>query len=479
MDVVVVGGGPVGCALARELGRYRLRAVLVEKSEDIGAQTGKANSAIVHTGFDAPPGSLESRLVTAAQPMYPGLAWELDFPYQVSGALLVATTDEEADILLGLGEKALANGVLDVHPLSPEQARELEPGLTPAARAALAVPRESITSPWDMARAMAENAVTNGVEVLLDTEVTAIPRFRGAVRGVETNRGFIAASRVVNAAGMFADQVAHLAGDCDFHITPRRGQFLVLDKNVDYRPRHILLPVPTPLSKGILVAPTVDGNLLAGPTAEDIQDRLDTRVTAAGLQEVFQGAARLLPQLDARDSITQYAGLRPVRHPDGYVLEASSRVPGLVNLSGIRSTGVTAAPAIASYVTHILAGAGLHLVPKPGFQPRRRVPRMFAEMSDSERIAAIQEDPGYGHVVCRCETVTEAEVVAAIRGPVGARSLDAIKRRTRAQAGRCQSGFCNPRVTGILARELGISPHQVCKRGVGSEVLVAPTRGGR
>ncbi len=478
VDVVIVGAGPVGCALARELGRYRLRTVLVEKNEDISAQTGKANSAIVHTGFDAPAGSLESRLVTAAQPMYPGLAWELDFPFVVAGALLVATTDEEASLLPRLAEKAVANGVLDVHVLSPEQARELEPGLTPALRTALAVPRESIISPWDMALAMAENAVTNGVAVLLDTEVTDIPLFRGAVRGVDTNQGFIASAWVINAAGMFADQVAHLAGDCDFDISPRRGQFLVMDKSVSYRPQHILLPVPTPLSKGILVAPTVDGNLLAGPTAEDIQDREDTRVTAAGLEEVSRGAGKLLPELDPRDAITQYAGLRPVRHPDGYVLENSSRVPGLVNLSGIRSTGVTAAPAVASYVTYIMGQAGLELLPKPDFQPRRRVPPMFAQMSDAERIEAINEEPAYGHVVCRCETVTEAEVVAAIRGPVGARSLDAVKRRTRAQAGRCQSGFCHPRVTRILARELGIEPHQVCKRGSGSQVLAEPTRGG-
>ncbi|GFP26103.1 glycerol-3-phosphate dehydrogenase, partial [Candidatus Hakubella thermalkaliphila] len=258
---------------------------------------------------------------------------------------------------------------------------------------------------------------------------------------------------------------------------PRRGEFFIMDKEAPYKLRHIILPVPTRISKGILISPTVSGNLLVGPTAEDIEDKSDTRVTVAGLAQVMTGAQKLLPALSSAHTITQYAGLRPVRHPEGYTVEASRQNRGYIGISGVRSTGVTSAPAVAAYVRDLAEEVGLKLIPRSNFNPLRRQLKPFASMTYQERAAAIKVDPHWGHVVCRCEHVTEAEVLRAIHSPLGARSLDAIKRRTRAGMGRCQGGFCGVRIPFILARELGIPVEAVTKKGPGSEILVGPIRG--
>lgn len=466
----------MGCAIARELSRFQLKVALVEKEEDICALTGKANSAIIHTGFDAPVGSLEAKLVVAANPMYDQLAQELDFPFQRVGALLVAVTEEQWQLLPELQRKALRNGVFDVRLLGREQVWALEPELSDQVYGGLAIPRESIVSPYEMAIAMAENAIANGVEFFLGNRVTGIEMAGGAVQAVNTTRGKIKTSWVINAAGMYCDEVAQMVGKCDFTITPRRGEFFIMDKEAPYNLRHIILPVPTRISKGILISPTVSGNLLVGPTAEDVEDKLDTRVTAAGLAQVMAEAQKLLPSLSPTHTITQYAGLRPVRHPEGYTIEASRQSRGYIGISGIRSTGVTSAPAVAAYVRDLAEEVGLKLVPRSNFNPIRRRPKPFASMTNQERAAAVEADPRWGHVVCRCEHVTEAEILGAIHSPLGARSLDAIKRRTRAGMGRCQGGFCGVRVPFILARELGIPPTAVTKKGPGSELLTRPTK---
>lgn len=476
-DVIIIGAGTVGCAIARELSRFQIRTILIEKNEDVCAQTGKANSAIIHTGFDAPVDSLEARLVSSANPMFDQLARELNFPFQRIGALVVAINHEQKNILAEIKHKAICNNVMDVQLLSGKQAINMEPKLTRAVCGALLVPRESIVSPYEMALAMAENAVANGVNVMLSTKVTSMAVSDGTIKSVETDRGRIKASWIINAAGIYCDEIAEMVGECDFKITPRRGQFFIMDKKAPYHLQRAILPVPTKVTKGILITPTVHGNLLVGPTAEDLENKTDAGITESGLQQVLTGAQKLVPSISTAHTITQFAGLRPVRHPEGYVIEVSNNIRNYIGISGVRSTGITAAPAIAAYVRDIVEEEGLNLVPKPDFDPFRPMVKAFADMTFEERLKAIKDDPRNGNIVCRCEKVTEAEIVRAIHGFVGARSIDGIKRRTRAGMGRCQGGFCSPRVTKILARELGVPVERITKKGPGSEILWGPARG--
>lgn len=476
-DVVIIGAGAVGTAIARELSRYQLKVVLLEKEADVGCGASKANSAIIHTGFDAKPGTLESRLVTSANPMFDQLAAELDIAFRRTGALLVAVTEEEFAQFPAIQAKAIANGVMDISHLSREQLLKMEPHVNPAALGALYIPRESIISPFELVIALAENAISNGVEIFLETAAEAVVIEDGKVRAVRTNRGTIATAYVINAAGLFSDEVAAMAGLAEgFTVTPRRGQFYILDKKLPFAPRHIILPVPTPKTKGVLLTPTVEGNLLIGPTAEDLDDKFAKSTTWQGLNEVLLGVKRLVPEVDVRYTITQYAGLRAVKNPEGYAIEENARVKGFINVLGIRSTGVTSSPAVAKYVAQLSGEAGLQLIPKSAFIPvRRGIPR-FRDLSWEEREQLIKSNPRYAHVVCRCETVTEAEIVAAIHSPLPATSLDAVKRRVRAGMGRCQAGFCAPKVMEILAREMGIALTEVTKSGGPSGLLAGKTK---
>jgi len=475
-DVVVIGAGAVGTAIARELTRFELEVVLIDKNEDVGGDASKSNSAIIHTGYDAPPGTLESRLVTAANPMYDKLCEELDVPFRRTGAILAAVTGEQNELLNGIIQKAHKNNVDDVRMLSREQALALEPEISADLKGALLIPRESIIDPFLLVVALAENGAENGLRVMTATKALGIKTENGKVKGVLTNRGEIRTRFVINAAGLHGDEVAAMVGLSDFKVHPRKGQFYILDKNTPYKIERIILPVPTKLTKGKLASPTIHGNILIGPTAEDLSDKEDKAVTAQGLKEVVEGVRMLVPKVSARDAITQYCGLRPTRTPEGYFIEASGEVKGYVGVTGIRSTGLTASIAIASYVVDILDKAGLDMRPKKDFNPRRIGIKKFADLSWKERDALIRKNPRYGHVICRCENVTEGEIIEAICRPLGARSVDAVKRRLRAGMGRCQGGFCGPRVVEILARELGVPAFEITKRGQGSRILSGPNR---
>jgi len=470
-DVIIIGGGVVGCWIARELSRYALAVALIEKETDVGAGTSKANSAIVHTGFDAPPGSLESRLVAEGNRLYEEASLELDIPFRRVGALMVATTPEELEILEGYLERGRKNGVTDLRRVPPDELLAMEPNVNPCALGAILIRRESIICPFTAVIAPAENAAVNGVRFLLGTEVTGIEVSDGRVRGVLTDQGRLAASFVVNAAGLFGDDVWAMACESDFRVTPRKGEFYVLDREVGDFVNHIILPVPTPISKGILCAPTIDGNLIIGPTAQDILDKTDTSTTAEGLEKVRNGAMKLLPRLPVERTITQYAGLRAAGNRPDYEIGPVPGVKGFINAVNIRSTGLTSAPAVARLVASVLAGEGLRLTPKTGFNPYRKGITRFSQLGPEERARLIARDRRYGNVICRCETVTEAEVVEAVRRPLGARDLDGVKRRTRAGTGRCQSGFCCPRVVEILARELVADRRRLTKNGPGSELF--------
>lgn len=475
-DVLIIGAGAVGCAVARELTKYNLKVTVVDKNEDVGGGASRANSAVIHTGYDATPGTLESELVVAANPMYDKLTKDLDIPFSRIGAILPAVSDEQFERLPALKEKAFKNRVYDIEYLTKEEVLEMEPNINPEVRAGLYIPRESIIDPFLLVVALAENAVQNGATFLLNTKVTGIKKDGDKVVGAETTAGDIEAKYVINAAGLYCDEVAAMVGKGDYVVIPRKGQFFILDKNTSCKVNHIVLPVPTKDTKGKLMTPTIHGNMLVGPTAENIEDKTDKSTNADGLDNVSKEVRNLVPNVNLRDTITQYAGLRASREPEGLHIDTYEDVKGYVNISGVRSTGLTASVSIGKYVAETLIGMGMAPDFKKDFNHIRRGIVRFTHLTREEQDEMIKKNPLYGNIICRCETVTEGEIVAAIHSPIPARSVDAIKRRLRAGMGRCQGGFCGPRVIEIIARELGISTSEVNKNEAGSYMVVGKVR---
>ena len=475
-DVVIIGAGAVGCAIARELSKYKVDVMVVDKREDVGGDASKSNSAIIHTGYDASPGTLESQLVVAANPMYDKLAADMDIPFSRIGAVLPAVTQEQFEQLPAIKEKAFNNRVYDVEYLTAKELLEIEPNLNPEVKGGLYIPRESIIDPFILVQAYAENANANGASFLLNTEVTGITVEEGKIRAVQTTAGEIRADYVVNAAGLYCDDIAAMVGKADYKVVARRGQFFILDRNTSCKVNHIVLPIPTKITKGKLMCPTIHGNMLVGPTAEDLDNKTDKSVTKEGLDSIVADVTRLVPQVNIRETITQYSGLRPNRNPEGLHVDTYEDIYGYVNLSGVRSTGLTLSASMGKYVAQVLRDMGLPMEFKENFIWKRKgIPR-FRELPEEEREELIRQDPRYGTIICRCETVTEGEIVEAIRRPLGARSVDAVKRRARAGMGRCQGGFCGPRVIEILARELGIPAEEVNKNIKGSYMIAGKNR---
>ena len=479
-DVVVVGAGVVGSMIARALSRYALRILLVDKASDVGEGTTKANTAIVHAGYDAKPGSLKARLNLAGNAMFDTLCAELAVDFDRCGTYVVALTDDDLRTLDDLHRRGRENGVQGMTIVSGEALRRAEPWVAPSATGALWARTGGIVDPFDLCIAAAENAVMNGVEVALDAEVTGFLREGdapdGRITGVTTHRGAIRSRWVVISAGLWADDLMHAAGLDGFAITPRKGEYLLLDKVAADAVRTVLFPCPTPVSKGILVTRTIHGNVLLGPNAVDVSAKDDLRTTAAGLDEVLSGALGLVPSLNPRHVIRTFAGLRATGSTGDFVIEAPREAPGLVVLGGIESPGLTASPAIAEYVVDVLREEGLRLTLRADYDPRRSAPPRVTRLSRDEHAELIARDPRYGHVVCRCETVTEGEIVAAMYRPIPARTYDALKRRTRLGSGRCQGGFDLPLVLGIMARELGVSPLELTKRGGASRLVTRGTK---
>ena len=497
-DVAIVGAGVVGGAIARELSRYRLRVALLEKEVDVSFGTSKANSGIIHAGFHSVPGSLKGRLEAKGNRAFDRLAEELGFPFQRRGELVVAFREEELEILQSLYRQGLRNNVPYMELLGRERTLEMEPALNPDVRGSLYAPTSGIIGPYEYCFALVENALQNGVELFTGEVVRWIEVRRGrrprGGRGfrLETARGTRLESRfVVNAAGLYADRVAALVGITDFTIRPRKGEEYLLDKRVGGLVRRVIFPVPTEKSKGMLVIPTVDGPVMVGPTAEDVEDREDTRTTREGLQRVFEHAQRMIPAIRASDVITSFAGLRPVAISTGaggtgaagndFIIgdgEGAGRVPGFVNAAGIQSPGLTASPAIAEMVRDILLAEGLRLEVNPAFNPVRRphvrLRGLIENREYGEVARLIAGSPDYARIVCRCENVTEAEVAAAIRA--GHTTLDGIKYASRAGTGRCQGGFCTCRILKVLRREAGLPFERATKKGPGSELLTGCPR---
>ncbi len=485
-DVIIIGGGVVGAMAARFLSRYQLRILLIEKEADIGMGTSSANSAIVHAGYDPLPGTLKARMNVAANPLWDSLSGELGFPFERRGDYVVAVGPEELPALEQLLEQGRRNGVPGMHIISAEEMRRREPNINPQVSGALWAPTGGITDPFQATVAAAENAVQNGVEVLLGTAFQNFIMDGKRILGVKTSRGDFGCRWVVNAAGLHADDVMHSAGvRPEFDIKPRKGEYFILDR-AEIAINNCLFPVPTTAGKGILVSATLHGNTIVGPNANVLDDKEDKSATPDGLTETWDGAHKLIPGLNTRHIIALFAGLRAygnassadpsVDYQHDFIIEIPDEVQGLVNLGGIESPGLTAAPAIAGRIVELLKEAGEPLREKPNWQPIRPPRPRFRNMNHAEQARLIAEKPSYGRVVCRCEMVTEGEILAEIHAPIPARTYDAIKRRTWLGTGRCLGSFDMPRVVDILARELGVDPTAISKKGPGSEFLVRRTK---
>ena len=474
-DVAVIGAGVVGGLVARELTRHGLSTVILERESDVAMGATRANSAIVHAGFDAKEGSLKAKFNVRGSEMMEQLAEELGVKYKRNGSLVVGFSEEDRQTLQGLLERGKKNGVRELTLLDREELLSIEPNIGDGVVAALRAGTGAIICPYELCLAAVGNAMDNGAELRLSFEVTSVEAIEGGYR-VSSPAGEVKARYVVNAAGVFSDLVAKMATDTDFTVTPRRGEYMLLDKECGGLITHTVFRCPSKMGKGILVSPTVDGNLLLGPTAEDIEDRFGTETTPEGLGKVRAQAGEQVKGINFAKVITSFAGLRSTGSTGDFVIEMSR--PGFINLAGIESPGLSSSPAIAEYVIEMLKECGEELVPRADFEPRRRPMHLFREMSLEEKSEVIREHPEYAHVICRCETVTEGEILDAIRTNPKPTDVDGVKRRTRATMGRCQGGFCSPYIVELLAREMGCDYTAVTKCGGGSYINVGKTKEG-
>jgi glycerol-3-phosphate dehydrogenase len=480
-DVAVIGGGVVGCAVLRELSRFDLKLLLLEKEADLAEGISKGNSGVIHAGFNVPAGSLKARTNVAGLALIYPLAAELGVPHRKTGKLVVALADEDRPRLEELKAEGARSGVPGLEIVGESEIRRLEP--LARGRWALHSPHTGIISPYELTVALAECAWQNGAEVRLEAPVEAVA-YEGGLFRLSTPRGVFAARRVVNSAGLFSDEVARLAGIDGYRIFPYRGEYLITDKDCGLRLGMPVYPVPPrdDPGLGIHITPTLEGNIILGPSAEPVGDKRDAASTREVMARLKAEAARLMPELAGMSFIHSYTGLRPkLVDPLGqdrfgdFIVEESAVRPGWTNLVGIESPGLTAAPAIAVMVAAMI-GAGLDLRKRPGFMPERPPRVRFAAAGDAERVDRVSRDADWGEMVCRCEHVTRAEVAAALRNPFGARTMDAVKRRTRCGMGRCQGGFCAPRIVEILQDE-GVPVERITKRGGGSRLFYGRLKG--
>lgn len=486
---LIIGGGVIGCAIARELSRYQGEIALFERASDICEGTSKANSGIVHAGHDAKPGSLKAHFNVLGNQKMEALSKELDFPFKRNGSMVLCFREDERDKLTQLMQQGIQNGVNGMEILEADDARKLEPNLSEEVVAVLFVPSGGIVCPFGLTIALAENAAINGVEFHLNTEVTAIERLKHGYL-VHTSQGDFESEVVVNAAGVYADVIHNMvAGTSDMEITPRRGEYCLLDKKVGGYVSHTLFQLPNESGKGVLVTPTIHGNLLVGPTADFIEDKENISTTADGMNVVAKKGGKSVKALPIKQVITSFSGLRarctkrPQLSEDAwessikgdFVIGEVMGAKGFIDVAGIESPGLSAAPAIGEYVAGLVQQM-LQLPINPTFCPTRKGIPCMATASVEEKKVMIQNNSAYANVICRCELVTEGEILDAIHRPLGAVTLDGVKRRTRAGMGRCQSGFCSPKVVEILARELGVEPECITKFGGTSVFLIGENK---
>ncbi len=469
-DVLIIGAGVSGSAAARELSRYQLKVCVLEKEEDVCCGTSKANSAIVHAGFDAENGSLMAKLNVAGNEMMGELAKELDFHFERNGSLVVCLNEEDRPGLEALLDRGVKNGVKELRIIEREELAALEPNISEEAVAALYAPTGGIVCPFGLNIALAENAAVNGVEFQFDTEVTGFERLEEGWL-VKTTAGDFKTRYVVNAAGIYADTFHNMVSEKKIHITPRRGDYCLLDRSTGGFVSRTIFQLPNKFGKGVLVTPTVHGNTLVGPTAIDIEDKEGVNTTQEGIDALIGKACTTVKNLPIRQVITSFAGLRA--HEDGheFIIQEVEDAKGFIDCAGIESPGLTSAPAIGKMVADMVAGL-TGAAKKEDFIAARKGILDPKSLNKEDYAALIKEKPEYGNIICRCEMITEGEIMDAIHRSLGAKSLDGVKRRTRAGMGRCQSGFCMPKTMEILARELKVEMSEITKSGGDSKVIV-------
>lgn len=469
-DVVIIGAGVVGCAVARELTRYSARILVLDKEADVCCGTSKANSAIIHAGYDARAGSLMAELNVEGNAMMDSIAKELDVAFKRIGSLVVCINEAERYKLHELYENGLKNGVKGLRIVERDELLGMEPNVSDEAVAALYAPTAGIICPFGLTGAFAENAVKNGAEFRLNTKVERIYRQNGGW-AVETERDTIRTKSVVNAAGVYADIFHNMVSNSKIHITPRRGDYYLLDKNTGDFAKHVIFSLPTKLGKGVVITPTVHGNTLVGPNAIDIEDREGTNTPAEGLEDIAKKANVSVKNLPLKQVITSFSGLRAHEDAHEFIVAEVEDAEGFFDCAGIESPGLTAAPAIGKRMAELISNK-LTLKENPAFDGSRKGIFDPKTLTKEEYAKLLKEKPAYGNIICRCETVSEGEILDAIHRPVGATTLDGLKRRVRVGSGRCQGGFCTPRAVEILARELGVAESEITKTGGASKLIV-------
>ena len=474
-DFAVIGAGVVGSMIARELARYENSVIVLEKEEDVSKGSSAANSGIVHAGFDASPGTLKARLNVEGSAMMSQVAEELGVAYRRNGSLVVAFDDNDMNAVSNLYSRGIVNGVTDLQIIDAEKLHALEPNISSDAVGALYAPTAGIICPYSLTVAAMGNAMDNGVSLQCNFPVEEICP-RGDYYQICSGGFMVEARFVINAAGLFADDIAAMVGDRSFSIHPRRGEYLLFDRELGGTVRHTIFQAPTPMGKGVLVTPTVHGNLMIGPNAEDLMEKDDYDTTTNGQSKVIIDAGKTLPSLPLKQVITTFSGLRAVGSTGDFIIGFSQFAPGFLHVAGIESPGLASSPAIATYVIRLLKENG-YLGPKKfHFNPYRHGIPDLRTLPEDARNQWIEKDPRFGRIVCRCEEISEGEIIDAIHRNPPATTVDGIKRRTRSGMGRCQGGFCLPSVTEILSRELGIPMEQVTKKGPGSFILYGKTK---
>lgn len=472
-DIAIIGAGVVGAMIARTLAKYDISVCILDKESDVAMGATKANSAIVHAGFDAKEGSLKAKMNVRGSRLMPTVAKELGVKYQNNQSLVVGFEHERAEVE-AIYERGIKNGVEGLVLLDKDELHALEPHLNPELTCALLAKTGAIVCPYELCIAAVGNAMDNGAELLLDFEVVDVTKSASGYEISAADGRRVCTRYVVNSAGLYSDKIAAMTGDADFSVSPRRGEYMLLDKECGSFTKRTIFHTPTKMGKGILVSPTVDGNLLLGPTATDISDKEDTSTTAEGFETIFAKAGDNVADLPFNKVITSFCGLRAVGSTGDFIIKQRDNV---ITLGGIESPGLSSAPAIAEYVEQMLAEAGALGKIKADHNPCRRAAHYFRELGAAEKNEMIKKDPAYGRIVCRCEGITEGEIVEALTTNPVARDLDGVKRRTRSGMGRCQGGFCSPTVVELIARERNIPFESVTKFGKGSVINYGRTKG--
>jgi len=473
-DAAIIGAGVSGAAIARELSRYNLDVIVLDKENDVSCGTSKANSAIIHAGYDPEENTLMAKFNSEGNPMFDKLCKELDVPFKRIGSLVVAYNDEQLEHIKMLYQRGLNNNIKDMKILSREELKEREPNINPEAKGALLASTAGIIDPMLFTISLIENAVMNGCKLKLNFTVDSIDK-KDSHYVINGESESIEAKYIINAAGVFADKIHNMASSPEYKIKPRRGQYFILDKCEGSIINSVIFPCPDEMGKGTLVTPTVHGNLLLGPSSDDLEDPEDLSTTSELLDKASDGAKKLIPVITTRNSIRTFAGMRAEPDTGDFIIREAADAQHFFDVAGIKSPGLTAAPAIAVYVVDLLNTSGLTLSGKKNFDPMVKR-KLFLDLPEDEQIKILKENPLYGRIICRCENITEGDIIDAIHRPAGATTLDGVKRRCRPGMGRCQGGFCGPRVQEILARELNTELENIVLEKKNSYILTGKTK---